>query len=64
MLRRAPPELMPVPESDRASAPTEIPPASSKTPPFCTVVPATVVPRALAWAIRSLLLFATVVVPL
>ena len=43
-LRKAPPEEIPVPFSDNASAPTVIPPCTSKAAPDATVTPPAVVP--------------------
>ena len=52
MFRRAPPEVIPPPESVSGSAPTVIVPESSRAAPSATVVPAAVVPRPAAFAIR------------
>ena len=48
MFRRAPPLEIPVPFKVRASAPTVIPPWISKAAPEVTLVPAAVVPKAVA----------------
>ena len=52
MLRNAPPVPMPEPLSESASAAVVIPSVNSKAAPDSTVVPAAVVPKALAWETR------------
>ena len=52
-LRSAPPAAMPVPFRVRASAPTAIPPWTCRAAPLATVVPAAVLPSAVAFATVS-----------
>ena len=53
MLRKAPPELMPVPFNVNASALKVRPPDNSRAAPFATVVPLSIAPNAAALVARK-----------